>query len=168
MRKVLVLMLVVGFGSMATAGLTLTVNGYPAENSSISIAPSDYLMIGLYTDGSVEYMGYLSIAEGGPGSWTGDYNVYIPPAFEQAYAYYYGPITGMGDTWIVDFFHSHSPQSFSGIAFEFGFHGDGPGDVLISYMDDMGVLHDTLAIHVPEPMSIGLLGLGGLLLRRKR
>jgi hypothetical protein len=173
MKKILVLMLVVGFASMATAALSLTVNGYPAEDSSIILAPSDTVMIGLYTNAGDHTIGYLSIAEGDPGSWTGVYHIYRPPAIDSAYAYYYGPITGMGDTWILFDANAGIPRDpdIFGIIGEFEFHCDGGpplGQVQISYIDSATGLVDTLIIHVPEPMSIALLGFGALALRRRK
>jgi hypothetical protein len=54
------------------------------------------------------------------------------------------------------------------------FHSDLPfGDAVIKLyvMDsyfETSYLADTVVIHTPEPMTIGLLGLGGLFLRRKK
>ena len=172
MKKILVLMLVLGIASMATAGLQLTVNGVVAEDSSIVMAPSDYALIGLYNDGSVpKTVGYISIASG-PGSWTGGYAVYVPPATGSAYAYayYYGPITGMGDTWIL-FDADAVPGNINGIGIlaDFEFHCDDFGDVTITYIDSAFGLMDTLVIHqIPEPITLALLGLGGLFLRRRK
>jgi hypothetical protein len=53
------------------------------------------------------------------------------------------------------------------------FHCDGPGDVVVSLVHfnaDFAVdgVMDSIVIHqIPEPMTMGLLGLGGLFLRRR-
>jgi len=55
------------------------------------------------------------------------------------------------------------------------FHCEGPGDVIISLyelngdtLEIMGVL-DTVVVHqIPEPITMTLLGLGGLFLRRRK
>lgn len=50
------------------------------------------------------------------------------------------------------------------------FHCDGPGDVTIVLVDENGMIVDSQVIHQPEPMTLGLLGLGGLslVMSRKR
>jgi hypothetical protein len=50
------------------------------------------------------------------------------------------------------------------------FHCEGEGDVTLILVDhETGEVVDTQVIHqVPEPMSLALLGLGGLVLFRKR
>ena len=168
MKKVLVLMLVLGFASMASAGLSLWVNGAPAESSSITMLTSEIAQIGLYNDGSVDKsIGYLTIQPGDPGSWTGGYLVH-PPAQGgvPTYAYYYAPINGF-----IFYNADANPANLNlvGLLAEFEFHCDGIGDVTIDYSDaGLGPM-DTLVIHqIPEPMTIGLLGLGGLFLRRRK
>jgi len=50
------------------------------------------------------------------------------------------------------------------------FHCDGPGIVTISLIDSgTGATIDTITVtQVPEPMTVALLGLGGLFLRRRK
>jgi len=49
------------------------------------------------------------------------------------------------------------------------FHCDGPGDVTIALVDNNGNIIDAQVIHqTPEPATMLLLGLGGLLLRKVR
>ena len=51
------------------------------------------------------------------------------------------------------------------------FHCDGLEDVILTLWDGdvhFGTVYDTLIIHQPEPMTIALLGLGGLFLRRRK
>ena len=169
MKKVLVLMLVLGFASMATAGLSLVVNGLPAESSTITMAPSDYALIGVYHDGGVDQtIAYVSI-ESGPGSWTGAYAVYAPPSVPSAYGYYLGPITGMGDVMLLMDAEPTTAVLGIGLLGEFEFHCDDLGDVTITLVDAATGLQDILVIHqIPEPVTMALLGLGGLFLRRRK
>jgi hypothetical protein len=51
------------------------------------------------------------------------------------------------------------------------FHCDGPGDATIALVDDDGQIVDSQVVHqIPEPATMMLLGLGGVLaaIRRKR
>jgi hypothetical protein len=48
-------------------------------------------------------------------------------------------------------------------------HCDGPADCVVDLYDASGyTLIDTIVIHQPEPMTIALLSLGGLFLRRRK
>ncbi len=169
MKKVLVLMLVFGFASMATAGLSLWVNGAPSESSDIYLISSDVIWIDVYNDGSVDQsFGYISI-QGGPGSWTGGYAMGPAATVSYAYTYYYGPYPGLGDTWVLIDAYADTSKNQVGIISSYEFHCDDLGDVTLNYVDSALGLMDTLIIHqIPEPMTIGLLGLGGLFLRRRK
>lgn len=49
------------------------------------------------------------------------------------------------------------------------FHCDGPGDATIALVDDDGQIIDSQVIHqTPEPMTLALLGLGGLVVSMSR
>ena len=57
-----------------------------------------------------------------------------------------------------------------GAAYEYVFHCEDVGTVVIQLWEDPDYenVADTLIIHIPEPVSVALLSLGGLLLRRRK
>ena len=176
MRKLLILTVVLGMASLANAGLTLTVGGGDAGDT-ITIATSDSIWIGIDAQNIPnpgQWMAFLAIAPGtsqAGGSWVGGNNNYIPPEIAAAYNYYSGYNPYYGDMWFVNN-SDGSPSSIagSGLSADFEFHCDAEGDVIINLIDySTGLLADTLLIHqVPEPITMALLGLGGLLLRRRK
>ena len=170
MKKLLVLMLVLGMASMVNAALLqLSIDGEidGTENvTEITIAPSDTILVDVQsTDGLPDnyWLGITSL--GGSGEWLGS-NLYAPPA----------PSThvvtdgGYGADWFKVAMSSPVTDSEIGTWFDAIFHCTGEGDVSIDLYDASGnTVIDTILVHqTPEPMTIALLGLGGLLLRRRK
>ena len=187
MKKFVVLMLVLGLATAANASLSLVVDlgqgaGYEEyQDSDIVLQPTDYIWIGIYSNvqgvegAPGQYNAYVAIPGDGagnpaPGSWTGNIAVYSPPAIAAAYAVPYGYT--FGASWVSGINSDGVPTNYAdiGVGFGYEFHCDGVGPVLIELHDgNMGNIVDTLLIHqIPEPMTIALLGLGGLLLRRRK
>jgi hypothetical protein len=179
MKKFLVLALVLGMAGLAGAGLLISVNGQDA-GPEITITPSTWITLDIMLDPTTNVMGYdLGARMAGPGS-TDTGNVQI---------------AGFGKTWLLaPAIVSNTAAEFRWTAGDipmFGgtgqtggkildqllFHCDGKGDVTItlwSYLTtvngvDFGnVALDTLTIHqIPEPITMVLLGLGGLFLRKR-
>lgn len=172
MKKLLILMLVLGLASTANATLTLV------SSAGDTLDPLDITMIGIYNDTEAAGQGlltFLAIPNADPGSWTGTASIYVPPALAGGSNTYYGvvdPGTGIG---VVDLWESNlsvaSVDPFGiGVLADYEFKCVDVGDVVITmYADDLVTPIDSITIHqVPEPMTIALLGLGGLLLRRRR
>ena len=162
MKKLMILMLVLGLVSTANAALVLSFDG-DTNTEVTTVGPSDYFTIDVYsTDGTDgEFWVYLE----GDISYTGAGTIISPPAPSgmAAAEYFTGllsmllpaPTVGSIGTW-----------------WEIEVHCDGPLDGLITLVGPSGYKTetlDTLLIHqTPEPMTIALLGLGGLFLRRRK
>ncbi len=188
MKRFLALVLVLALTSMAYAVpaplLSIYVNGQDVD--SLWIAPSDTLTIGVHSDGADggvngQYSGALVInafgTDTGMGSWTSGPVIYnTPPIYITENALTGGPggvgiISGRAAVFyatsdVIDDYVE------SGIGFEFEYHADDGGNVTISLFDDIWGIVDTLTISqgggIPEPMTIALLGFGGLFLRRRK
>ena len=182
MKKIVTLVLVLSMVSVASAGLQISVNG--VQNPGvIEIMPSDTLTLDIWTDEEIGLFGGvpawalvcstdLGVIIGGidqlptnPGVFVGgltqDNATVIPPAGDEGIwggaMAVTAPIAAM--TTLID---------------QIDFHCEGIGDVVITLyptIENVGVgaALDSVIIHqIPEPATMALLGLGGLLLRRKK
>lgn len=174
MKKFVMLMLVLGMASLATAGLQLSFNGdYETVDSEVYLTPSDTAWIDIYNDtattGAIPGM-YVGLS--GLGSWTGGNNVYTPPSPVDGTNTYYGVIDfGLGEMDVWAWAPGVSTDGYGvGAIADYEMHCDGePGDVTISLISGSLEVMDTMVIHqIPEPMTMVLLGLGGLFLRRRK
>ena len=199
MKKLLILMLVLGLASTASATYTIRVahgtspgvapdwetDYYDPVDTELVLEPSDLLWIGAYNDtlgvpGATQQVDnlFLAIAEPSPDTaWTGNWVMYSPPMVPGAPDNVYDGVQdfwGTGaliDLWVL-FPNNGVPDSFMGIGVIDAkeLHCvEGPSDDLVYLIDQTGTIIDTILIHqVPEPMTVMLLGLGGLLLRRRK
>ena len=175
MRKLLILTVVLGMASMANAGLSLVVGGVES-GGTITIAPTDSIWIGIYDDtGGAQFSAYLAIAEDGGadeagGSWTSGNNVYSPPAIPGASNFYTGYLSPYGDSWKLTNSLPITAMPGIGLQADYEFHCDQLGNTAVIELTDLaGAMLDTLTINqIPEPITIALLGLGGLFLRRRK
>ena len=186
MKKLLIFMLVLGMASLVNAlptSLQISVDGVEEPiDSDIWLLPTETIELDIwttaeiYSEGGLE--GYFVIAvDSGYGSlsggllaapWTetsnsmygaGSGNSYLTPP-EQGILGAIGTLLSEGNGMTGTIFDSII------------FHCEAPGDAYVNlYWTDFSTLGllDTVIIHqIPEPMTVLLLGLGGLFLRRRK
>ena len=193
MKKLLVLLLVLGMASMANAGLIFTVDGAPTENgATIDLLPSEIIELDLELDVdtacggfTIDYVLSNGLAELIVDGASGDYPDIVDPMtdieFPASWDFPAGALV------LADRVQVTGANMFSAdvegpavLRKELYLHCLAPGDVLLEIIAQAGteidselvnpgtVLH-TLNIHqIPEPMTMSLLGLGGLALLRRR
>ncbi len=165
MKKILVLMLVLGVASMATAALTLSgptqvVAGQTvtitmsADAESVTNGDYGYVYVGSDSFDSVVMLTSMSDGDMSGLSYTGN-----------TYTYFY--FVGADNPSDTD-----APWLSAGNWVSFDVTADSTtvgGTIVITASSNWGYDGDTQNILViPEPMTIGLLGLGGLFLRRRK
>ena len=189
MKKLLILMLVLGLASTASAALTLQIATDPSVSSDYSEEGSEYTLgvceniwIGIYNDtqgqaGDPRQFGaYVGFDETTAGEWyegeTPNSAIYDPPVpFTPTEGNIYYGVTFGFDVWYSSIKVADAEKFVGvGVTSGFEFHCLDEVDVVITLLDeDYTTVLDTITIHqIPEPATIALLGLGGLFLRWRR
>ena len=181
MKKFVMLMLVLGIASIANAGYSLVVSdgaGNVVDSSgTYSMAGPGTVWIGVYNDtqgdaagGTQQNVVLAGRTPADAATWTGGNSVYVPPSIAGAANTYYGTTSAM-DLWQA-WHTTGSPTGYIGIGVlsEFELNvTDLSSDIYIAMWDsnwiDVAGAGVTL---IPEPMTMVLLGLGGLFLRRRK
>lgn len=178
MKKLLVVLTVLAMATIANATIKISVNGVvDVPDTQINLNPSDTVIIDIHATATAGT--YLLIQ--GPGSiskggnfWAWEQSsVTIPspdkpdlvPILEEMG---FGNITELIGIEIVDMsepFTIPNGKVIDGLVF----HCTDYGEVTLTLFDaDLGVLDAQMIHQIPEPVTMVLLGLGGLFLRRRK
>jgi hypothetical protein len=165
MRKMLVLFLVLGLASAANAML-ITVDEQEGESFEVDIETT----ITVVSEDTSSWLGYIIIEEGGAGSLE---NVVILDAAGDlgAAEAYSEAGWGTGYQLSASMSPAGDPPIAVGSQFSLDYVGDVGDTATISLFVDPEYTTPVASVNVtvvPEPMTILLLGLGGLFLRRRR
>jgi hypothetical protein len=183
MKKLLVLMLVMGVASTANATYSLVSSAGDTLDPTGAMYPN-ITVIGIYNDTAGAGQGFMTIvtvpgdaASQALGGWTGNATINEPPsvagAGENTYLGVIDPGTGVGevDAWLSNMAAVPTLDPWgTGILAGYELICRDLGDVTVTLLaDDFETVIDTMTIRqIPEPITFGLLGLGGLFLRRRK
>jgi hypothetical protein len=195
MKKILALLLVLAVAQVASAGFMISVNGVPNPTAPVVLAPSGHATIDIHGVGNTGATTELYLVCQGPGMLAGGTIVYpgtfpVPceistksaAAYEAGWeGWLWGGEVGetgfglLGVTWatyaVIGSTVNPQPLLNGLLADGIDFHCEAVGPVTLSLWSfgETYVLYDTQEIiQTPEPITMSLLGLGGLALIRRR
>jgi hypothetical protein len=184
MKKLLVLALVLSMATMASAALQITAGG-DRNATEITLLPSDIIELGIWTDAQISagigesggwglVISNVATISGGVSLFPTEPGISI---FDDIVGNLGLPVpegtNGVGGMILITGVIANIPGQadiYNGITI----HCNGPGDAVISLVlanDDYSAFTvvDSIIVHqIPEPFTMGLLGLGGLFLRRRK
>jgi hypothetical protein len=186
MKKLLVLMMVLGMASMASAALQLSINGdKQATDATIDMVPSGELILDVWTDAQIsagvgEWPGWALMCNTAQATISGGVSMFTAEAglviIDDIVTNYGMPApvghNGVGGMILI----TGSIPNVPALATIFDLINlpcEGPGDVVVTLYGTNDyvelIYQDSVVIHqIPEPITMALLGLGGLFLRRRK
>ena len=171
MKKLVVLTLVLGLASLANAALSLEYNGL-ASSGAETLNLGGTAVIGINDSIGVSQISYLDVKTLSGGLFTLS-NAQLGPAAGDGPTDLLGPYdaTAFGvDGWETEVTTAWLPGSgFGGTTFSIDLLAIGDGEIVVDLVDGSTFeILETMTITVPEPITMALLGLGGLFLRRRK
>ncbi len=177
MKKLVALILVLGLATMANATMTLSLSDTNPLDPSGTNNTADVSITGDGTTPSGTFYLGISTSSTGAGSlnidslswdYTGDTtnSFWIDDSDTAAILSVANPFVGLE---IGDYPSEGDPKILNGLLVHgLVFTCLGTGDVVVSLYDgEGGFLDDVTIQQIPEPLTLALLGLGGLFIRRK-
>lgn len=166
MRKLLVLILVLGMAT-ATSAVQIAVNGEVVQEALLD--PGCGYTISVIAQDAASWLGYLIVDEGGLGALSDA--ALLPAAGDLAAAAAYEEAGwGIGYELVVAASPDGSITEGAQFDLQYCYEGDltaNPTTISLYVDPEYEVPAASLPI-VPEPMTVVLLGLGGLFLRRRK
>jgi hypothetical protein len=175
MKKLVVLMMVLGLATMANAGLQISVNGSLTQDA-ITLVASNTVTIDIYNPAGVDprnFTAYLDFLPNDAGAYNLANARLGPQAGDFPSDFIFNAIGTVDEYTDNQNWAPGTVTETPGTIFLVDFHCLGVGTVTVNLYDsrvgDGMQVVDTLTIHqIPEPMTMALLGLGGLFLRRRK
>jgi hypothetical protein len=169
MRRLLVLILVLGMASAANA-VVIQVDGKD-PGQTVDIAEGVTSVISIVSEDTDSWLGYIIIGEGGTGALSDAVKLNAAGNMA-AVSPYNEPGWGGGYELTVSMNQGGVPAIAVGPQFTMNYSGGVLGETakISLFVDpDFDIPADSVAISVvPEPMTVILLGIGGLFLRRRK
>jgi hypothetical protein len=197
MKKLLVLIAILCVASWANASLQISVNGVVDPVGPITVGTSEHLVLDVSASGEPTNKAVWMIVQG-PGTISGGTLLYngagglsdinefgkdeiayytedpVPVAVTWGEYFASEGFSGVGDT--IHFFQfvdtiAPNPPALNGKLVDgIDFHCEGLGIMVVTLLNsDTLAVYDTQIIYeIPEPTTIALLCLGGLMLRRRK